>query len=75
MNASRLDGSVAALLSAKGARMPSIADDDWAERRSAALRSAAGFRNGFECLNVIAQCYASRGAWSSMSDGACGVTP
>ena len=38
---------------AKGARMPSTAEDVCAETRSATLRAAADFRCGLDCLSVI----------------------
>lgn len=38
---------------AKGARMPSTAEDVCAETRSATLRAAADFRCGLDCLSVM----------------------
>lgn len=53
MKASLLDGLVAALRWANGARIPSMAEDVWADRRRAALRAATGARYGFDCLSVM----------------------
>lgn len=53
MKASLLDGLAAALRSANGARIPSMAEDVWADRRNAVLRAAAGVRCGFDCLSVM----------------------
>ena len=54
MKASAVAGVVAAACLAKGARMPSTADDDCAEMRKAALRAAADLRWGLDCLRVMA---------------------
>ncbi len=53
MKASLLDGLAAALRWANGARIPSMAEDVWADRRRAALRAATGARYGFDCLSVM----------------------
>ena len=55
MKASLLAGASERLSLAKGARMPSTADDVWAEMRKAALRALADLRNGLDCLSTIGQ--------------------
>lgn len=55
MKASVLAGALAPLSLAKGARMPSTADDVCAETRKAALRAATDFRWGLDCLSVISR--------------------
>lgn len=54
MKASVLAGADVFLPLAKGARMPSTADDVCAETLSAALRAAADLRCGLDCLSVMA---------------------
>lgn len=53
MKAAVLAGVALLAFLSKGARMPSTADDVWAEIRSAALRAVADFRCGFDCLSVM----------------------
>jgi hypothetical protein len=53
INASALAGAFLPL--AKGARIPSTADDDCAETRKAVLRAEACFRQGLDCFSVMAQ--------------------
>ena len=55
MKASMLADASERLSLAKGARMPSTADDVWAEMRKAALRALADLRNGLDCLSTIGQ--------------------
>lgn len=52
MNASVLASVEVSLPLANGARIPSTADDDCAETRSAALRATADLRCGLDCLSV-----------------------
>ena len=53
MKAAMLAGVSVSLPLLNGARMPSTADDVRAETRSAALRAAADFRCGLDCLSVM----------------------
>ena len=53
MKASVLAGASARLPLAKGARMPSTADDVCAEMRKAALRAVADLRWGLDCLRAM----------------------
>ena len=53
MKASTLAGALGGLSFAKGARMPSTADDVCAEMRKAALRALADLRKGLDCLRPI----------------------
>ena len=53
MKAAVLVGVVALLPLEKGARIPSTAEDVCAETRSAALRAAANFKCGLDCLSVM----------------------
>lgn len=53
MKASVLAGDATLDPLAKGARMPSTADEVCAETRSAALRATADFRCGLDCLSVM----------------------
>ena len=53
MKASVLAGALPRLPLAKGARMPSTAEDVCAEMRKAALRAAADRRCRLDCLRVI----------------------
>lgn len=53
MKASVLAGAEVRLPLAKGARMPSTADDVCAETRKAALRAIADLRWGLDCFRVI----------------------
>lgn len=53
MKASVLAGAAALSPLAKGARMPSTAEEVWAETRKAALRRAADLRCGLDCLSVM----------------------
>jgi hypothetical protein len=53
MKAFVLAGALSRLPLAKGARMPSTAEDVCAEMRKAALRAGADFRWGLDCLRVI----------------------
>ena len=53
MNASVLAGALPRLPLAKGARMPSTAEDVCAEMRKAALRAGADLRWGLDCLRAI----------------------
>lgn len=55
MKASVLAGAEVRLPLAKGARMPSTADDVCAETRKAALRAMADLRWRLDCLRVIGQ--------------------
>ena len=55
MKASVLAGASERLSLAKGARMPSTADDVCAEMRKAALRVFADLRKGLDCLSTIGQ--------------------
>ena len=59
MKVSRLAGALAAMPSENGARMPSTADDVFAEIRSAALRLASVLlrRYGLDSLSVMWQYY------------------
>ena len=54
MKASVLAGAAVLSPLAKGARMPSTADDVCAETQRAALRAAADLRCGLDCLSVMA---------------------
>jgi hypothetical protein len=53
MNARVLDGAAALLAFANGARMPSTADDVFADTCSPALRAAADFKYGLDFFNVM----------------------
>jgi hypothetical protein len=59
MKVSRLAGALAVMLSENGARMPSTAEDVFAEIRSAALRLASVRlrRYGLDSLSVMRQWY------------------
>ena len=62
MKVSRLAGALAAMPSENGARMPSTADDVFAEIRSAALRLASvRLRSyGLDSLSVMRQWYCAQ---------------
>lgn len=53
MKASVLAGASAHLPLAKGARMPSTADEVCAEMRKAAFRAVADLRWGLDCLRAM----------------------
>jgi hypothetical protein len=53
MKASVLVGALPRLPLAKGARMPSTAEDVCADMRKAALRAEADLRWGLDCLRAI----------------------
>jgi hypothetical protein len=53
MNVAVLVGALALLPLEKGAWIPSTAEDVCAETRSAALRLAANFKCGLDCLSVM----------------------
>jgi hypothetical protein len=55
MKASVLAGVFVPLPLAKGARMPSTADDDWAEMRKAAFLALSDLRWGLDCFSVMLQ--------------------
>ena len=62
MKASVLAGVAALAPLAKGARMPSTADEVCAETRNAALRAAADLRCGLDCLSVMPPMLRRRGS-------------
>jgi hypothetical protein len=53
MNARVLDWTAALLAFANGARMPSTADEVFADTCSPALRAAADFKYGLDLFSVI----------------------
>jgi hypothetical protein len=53
MKVSVLIGASPCFSFANGARMPSTADDVFAEIRKAVLRAAADLRWGFDCFKLI----------------------
>jgi hypothetical protein len=66
MNAFLLAAAVSPSPLVNGARMPSTADDDWADIRNTRFRSAADLRKGLDCLSFMS--HMIRRSWTAKND-------